>query len=115
MLLLTADPGFRLTSPASSKIIANLNVGVERGIGGNLRLKQRLRHGKLCKKDNEYCILVDWGNAEMTADRWRASGLHRAKSSLLEATEHDKNKARNRNIGDIVLMTVYCPQMMDFF
>ena len=112
MLRLTAGPGFRLTSPASSRIIANLNVGVERGIGSNLRLKQRLRHGKLCKKDKECCILVGWGNVEMTADRWRVSGLHRAKSPSLEATEHDKNKTHKRNSGDIVLMIVYCPQMM---
>ena len=65
ILRLTAGPGF--TSPASSRIIANLNVGVERGIGSNLRLKQRLRHGKLCKKDKECCILVGWGNVEMIA------------------------------------------------
>ena len=106
MLCLTAGPGFRLTSPASNRIIANLNVGLEWGIGSNLRLKQRLRHDKLCKKDKECCILVGWGNIEMTADRWRVSGLHRAKLSPLEATEHDKNKTHNRNSGDIVLMTV---------
>ena len=35
MLCLTTGPGFRLTSPASSKIKANLNVGLERGIGNN--------------------------------------------------------------------------------
>ena len=44
MLRLTAGPGFRLTSPARSRIIANLNVGVERRIGSNLRLKQRLMY-----------------------------------------------------------------------
>ena len=49
MLCLTTDPGLRLTSPASSKIKANLNVGLERGIGSNFRLKHRLRHGRLCK------------------------------------------------------------------
>ena len=42
MLCLTASPGFRLTLPTSSRIIANLNVGVQRGIGSNLRLKQTL-------------------------------------------------------------------------
>ncbi len=47
ILRLIAGPGLRLTSPASSKIIANLNVGLERGIGSNFLLKQRLRHGKL--------------------------------------------------------------------
>ena len=81
-------------------------------IGSNLQLKQRLRHGKLYKKDKECCILGVWGNVEMTVDRWRVSGLHRAKSSPLEATEHDKNKTHKRNSGDIVLMTIYCPQMM---
>ena len=35
MLRLTAGPGLRLMSPASSRIIANLNVDVERGIGSN--------------------------------------------------------------------------------
>ena len=49
MLCLTTGPGLRLTSPASSKIKANLNVGLERGIGSNFRLKHRLRHGRLCK------------------------------------------------------------------
>ena len=78
MLRLTAGPGL---SPASSRIITNLNVG----------LQQRLRHGKLCKKDNECCTLVGWRNIEMTSDRWRVSGLHRTKSSPLEATEQDKN------------------------
>ena len=71
----------KLKSPASSRIIANLNVGVEREIGSNLRLKQRLRHGKLCKKDKECCIFLGWENVEMPADHWRVSGLHRAKSS----------------------------------
>ena len=48
MLCLTTGPGLRLTSPASSKIKANLNVGLERCIGSNFRLKHRLRHGRLC-------------------------------------------------------------------
>ena len=49
MLCLTTGPGLRLTSPDSSKIKANLNVGLERGIGSKFRLKHRLRHGRLCK------------------------------------------------------------------
>ena len=49
MLYLTTGPGLRLTSPANSSIKANLNVGLERGIGSNFRLKHRLRHGRLCK------------------------------------------------------------------
>ena len=106
MLCLAAGPGLRHTSPASSRIIANLNVDVDRGIGSNLPLKQRLRHGKLCIKDNEFCILVGWGNVEMTADHWRVSGLHRAKSLPLEATQQDKNKTHDRNSSGIVLMTV---------
>ena len=40
MLCLATGPGFRLTSPASSGINANLNVGVERGIGSNFRLNR---------------------------------------------------------------------------
>ena len=39
MLPLTAGPGFRLTSPANSRINTNLNVGLEWGIGSNFRLK----------------------------------------------------------------------------
>ena len=39
MLRLTASPGL---SPASSRNITNLNVGVQWGIGSVLRLKQRL-------------------------------------------------------------------------
>ena len=39
LLRLTADPGLRLTSPARSKINANFNVGLEREVGSNLRLK----------------------------------------------------------------------------
>ena len=41
ILCLFTGPGLRLTSPASSKINANLNVGLERGIGSNFRLKHR--------------------------------------------------------------------------
>ena len=40
-LRLTTGPGFRLTSPASSRINDSLKVGLERGIGSNFRLKQR--------------------------------------------------------------------------
>ena len=40
MLCLTTGAGFRLTSPARSSIKANLNVGLERGIGSKFRLKQ---------------------------------------------------------------------------
>ena len=111
MLSLTADPGFRLTSPASSIIIVNLNVGVERGIASHLRLKQTLRYGKLCKKDKECCILVGWGNIEMTADRWRVActGQNRHLSKPLKMI---KIKHTKRNSGDIVLMIVYCPQMI---
>ena len=41
MLCLTTGPGLRLTSPASSKIKANLNVGLERGIGSNFLMTNR--------------------------------------------------------------------------
>ena len=64
------------------------------------------------KKDTECCILVGWVNVEMTADRRRVIGLHRATSSPLEANEHDTNKTHTRNSGNIVFMIVYCPQMM---
>ena len=40
MLCLITGPGLRLTPPASSKIKANLNVGLERGIGSNFRLEK---------------------------------------------------------------------------
>ena len=58
MLCLTTGPRFRLTSPASSRINANLNVGVERGIGSNFRLKQRLRHGRLYRYVKDSCVLM---------------------------------------------------------
>ena len=43
-----AGPGLMLTSPVSRTIMASLNVGLQEGIGSNI--KQRLRHGKPCKK-----------------------------------------------------------------
>ena len=46
MLRLTAGSGLILKSPARRSTMANLNVGIEQGIGSNLPLKQRLRHGK---------------------------------------------------------------------
>ena len=49
MLCLTTGPGLKLTFPASSKIKANLTVGLQRNFGSNFRLKQRLRHGRLCR------------------------------------------------------------------
>ena len=33
--------------------MANLNVGLEQGIGSNLRLKQRLKHDKPCTMESE--------------------------------------------------------------
>ena len=45
-LRLTVGPGIRVTSPARSKIKANLNPGLERETGSHFRLK-RLRHDKL--------------------------------------------------------------------
>ena len=58
MLCLTTGPGLRLTYPASSKIKANLNVGLERGIGSNFRLKHKLRHGRLCVASSFDWLLV---------------------------------------------------------
>ena len=37
MVCLVTGPGFRLTSPASSRINASLNVGLERGTGSCFR------------------------------------------------------------------------------
>ena len=58
MLCMTTVPGFRLTSPSSSRINANLNVGVERGNGSNFRLKQRLWHGRLRRYVKDSCVLI---------------------------------------------------------
>ncbi|KAK2186342.1 hypothetical protein NP493_205g03039 [Ridgeia piscesae] len=85
-LCLTIGPGFRRTSPASSRINANLNVGVERGIGSNFRLKQRLRHGRLCKYVKDSCVLMYFEGVEMTSDKC-ASLLYKVKSWLVEAAE----------------------------
>ena len=100
MLCLTAGPGFRLTSPASSRIKANLNVDVERGIGSNFRLKQRLRHGRLCRYVKDSCVLIYFEGVEMTSDQC-ASLLHKVKSWLLEAAEQHNSKTLNKNSGDI--------------
>ena len=58
MLELMAGPGLILTSPSRRSIMANLQVGLEQGIGGNLRLKQR--YGKQCQKESELCTLMRW-------------------------------------------------------
>ena len=97
MLCLTTGPGFRFTSPASSRINDNLNVGVERGIGSNFRLKQRLRHGRLYRYVKDSCVLIYF---EMTSDQC-ASLLHMVKSWLLEAAEQHNSKTLNKNSGDI--------------
>ena len=52
------SPGLTITSPGRSKVNANLNVGLERGIGSNFRLKQRLRHGRQCRYVNDSCTRV---------------------------------------------------------
>ena len=100
MLCLTTGPALRLTYPASSKIKANLNIGLVRGIGSNFRLKHRLRHGRLCKYVKDSCVVMYLKGAEITSDHC-ASVLHKVKSWLLEATEQDKNKTPNENNGDI--------------
>ena len=107
MLCLTTGPGLRLTSPASSKIKANLNVGLVMTenyylypIGSNFRLKHRLRHGRLCKYVKDSCVVMYLEGVEITSDHC-ASVLHKVKSWLLEAAEHDKNKTHSENNGDI--------------
>ena len=56
-------------------MVANLNVGLDQGIGRNLRLKQRITHGKTCMKESELCTLVCWGYIEVTINRkWLAQG-----------------------------------------
>ena len=100
MLCLATGPGFRLTSQASCRINANLNVGVERGIGSNIRLKQRLRHGRLCRYVKDSCVLIYFEDVEMTSDQC-ASLLHKVKSWLLEAAEQHNSKTLNKNSGDI--------------
>ena len=100
MLCLTTGPRFRFTSPASSRINDNLNVDVERGIGSNFRLKQRLRHGRLCRYVKDSCVLIYFEGVEMTSDQC-ASLLHKVKSWLLEAAEQHNNKTLNKNSGDI--------------
>ncbi|KAK2171065.1 hypothetical protein NP493_1106g00022 [Ridgeia piscesae] len=102
MLCLTTGPGFRFTSPASSRINAQiLKVGVERGkFGSNFRLKQRLRHGRLCRYVKDSCVLIYFEGVEMTSDQC-ASLLHKVKSWLLEAAEQHNSKTLNKNSGDI--------------
>ena len=82
MLCLTIGAGLRLTSPASSKIKANLDIGLERGIGINVRLKQRLRHGYLYKYAKDYFVVIYLEDVEFTSDHC-ASVLHKDKSWLI--------------------------------
>ena len=100
MVRLTTGPGFRLTSPACNRINANLNVGVEWGIGSNVRLNHRLRHDRLCRYVKDSCVLMYFEGVEMTSDQC-ASLLHKVKSWLLEAAEQHNNKSLNKNSGDI--------------
>ena len=81
MWCLIAGPGLRLTSPTSSRIKANLNVGLERGIGSNFRLKQRLNHGRLYKYVKDTCVLMYLEGVEITSDLC-ATVLHKVKSWL---------------------------------
>ena len=53
MMRLMTCPGLTPTSPARRNSMANLNVGLEQGIGSNRRLKQRLTRGKPCKKESD--------------------------------------------------------------
>ncbi|KAK2150332.1 hypothetical protein NP493_2805g00000 [Ridgeia piscesae] len=96
MWCLITGPRFRLTSPASSRIKANLNVGLERGIGSNFWLKQRLRHGRLCRYVKDSCVLMYFEGVETTSDHC-ASVLHKVKSWLLDAAEQDENKTHNES------------------
>ena len=81
MLCLITGPGFRLTSPASSRINANLNVGLEHGIGSNFQVKQRLRHGRLCRYVKDSCVLMYFEGVEITSNHC-ASVLHKIKSQI---------------------------------
>ena len=100
MLFLTTDPGLRLTSPASSKMKANLNVGLGRGLVSNVLLKQRLRHRSVCKYVKDCCVVKYLEGVELTSDHC-AKVLHKVKSWFLEAAEHDKHNSHNENNDDI--------------
>ena len=84
-------------STASSRIKANLNVG---HWFFNFRLKQRIRHGRLCRCVKDSCVVMYLEGVEITSDPC-ASVLHKVKSWLLEAAEQDQNKTHNENNGDI--------------
>ena len=88
MLCLITVPGLRLTSLASSRIKVNLNVGLERG--SNFRLKQRLRHDRLCRYVKVACVFKYFEGVEITSGHC-VTVLHMVKSWLLEAAEQDKN------------------------
>ena len=99
VLCLTTGSGVRLTSTASSKIKANLNVGLKRGIGSNFRFKQRLRHGRRCKYVKDSCVVMYLEGVEIPSDLF-ASVLRKVKSWILETVKQDK-KTHNENNGDI--------------
>ena len=99
MLCLITCPGFRLISPDSSKVNANLNVGLERGIGTSFRLKKRLKHRRLCRYVKDSCMLLYFEGVEMTSNNC-ASVLHKVKHKV-EAAEQHKNKAHSKSNGGI--------------
>ena len=75
MLCLITCPGFRLTSPASSRINANLNVGLERCISSSFRLKQRLMQSSLCRYVKDSCVFMYLLNIEGIFKRLIQIGL----------------------------------------
>ena len=91
MWCLITGPGLRPTSPASSRMKATLNIGLERDIGSNFRLKQRLTHGRLCRYVKDSCVLMYFEGAEITSNHC-ASVVHKVKSWLLEAAEQEQIK-----------------------
>ena len=68
MLCLTTGPGLRLTSPASSRIKANLNVCLEQGIGSSFHMKQRLNHVADGRYVKDSCVLMYFEGVEMASD-----------------------------------------------
>ena len=49
------------------------------GIGSNFRLKQRLRHGRLCRYVKDSYVLMYFEGVEITSDH-SVSVLHKVKS-----------------------------------
>lgn len=95
--LFPVGPGFRLTSPASRSMMANLRFGLDRGMGSNFLLKQIFSAERVSKEsciDGEISLFCGLISDILCGD---PNGLQRQKSSSREVAETDREKTANQN------------------